>query len=350
MDRIWRYVLTTLGSIFLASLSLWLVPQSLQRQLEAAERGNALPPGMTFKQAQAQVDSVLQFYVDGILKGDMELAFAGFAADDPGWLAEQRQVAQQAHTRLAGHPARVRHTSGYRILHLGRPDSVSSAWYAGALVIQDSLSGDLIHETHYFARAHTSRFLLSRPPEDSILQVRYRSNLGSLYRELGMEQQALALWKRTLDEFPSGPEYLQKELWRQIGHLYVSKENYAEAIKTYEQALRFLQSQDRDPLLLYDQIAYLYESRGNYAEAIQAYEQALRYLQSRDPRQGIRMEGTKILGKYITARKDELLKYQLAQCNLKLNQTEKARALCQELAKSQTKELAAAARRLLEEQ
>ena len=66
--------------------------------------------------------------------------------------------------------------SGYSILHFGRPDSLSSAWYAGALVIQDSLSGELVHETTYFARAHTNRFLLSRPPEDLTLQMRYRLN------------------------------------------------------------------------------------------------------------------------------------------------------------------------------
>jgi tetratricopeptide (TPR) repeat protein len=347
MERIRIYVLTTLGSIFLASLSLWLVPQSLQHQLEAAERGKALPPGMTFKQAQAQVDSALQTYVDGILKGDMELALAGFARNDPGWLAEQRQVAQQAHTRLASHPARVRHTSGYYIFHFGRPDSVSSAWYAGALVIQDSLSGEIVDETPYFARAHTRRFLLSRPPEDISLQMSYRLNLGSLYRQLGMEQRALVLWKRALDEFPAGPENLQIDLWKQIAQVYESQENYAEAFQTYEQALKF---QSQDPLVLYDQLGNLHESRGNYAEALQVYERALGYVQSQDAHHGIRMGGMQVQGKFISARKEELLKYQLAQCNLKLNQVEKARALCQELAKSQTKELAAAARRLLEEQ
>lgn len=347
MNRTRIYALTTLATVFLASLSLWLVPQSLQRQLEAAERGKALPPGMTFKQAQAQVDSALQTYVDGVLKGDVELALTSFATDDPGWLAAQRQAAQQAHTRLAGHPARVRHTSGYYILHSGRPDSLSSAWYAGALVIQDSLSGELVHETLYFARAHTRRFLLSKPPEDLTLQMRYRLNLGSLYCELGMEEQALALWKRSLDEFPSGPTNLQLDLWKKIAQLYESRGNFTEAIQTYEQALR-LQSQD--PIELYDQLGNLYESRGNYADAIQAYEQALEFLQRQDPHQGIRMGGMQIMGKNISARKDESLKYQLAQCNLKLNQVVKARALCQELAKSQTKELADAARRLLEEQ
>lgn len=310
MNRTRIYALTTLATAFLASLSLWLVPQSLQRQLEAAERGKALPPGMTFKQAQAQVDSALQTYVDGILKGDVELALAGFATEDPGWLAAQRQAVQQAHTRLSGHPARVRHTSGYSILHFGRPDSVSSAWYSGALVIQDSLSGEIIYESPYFSRVYTNRFLLSRSPEE--LQMRYRGNLGYLYRDLGMEERALALWRRTLDEFPPGPTSLHTELCEQIAHLY--------------------------------------ESQENYPEAIQAYGQALKYLREQDPRQGVSMGGMQILGRYITARTDEMLKYQLAQCNLKLNQVENARALCQELAKSQTKELAAAARRLLEEQ
>ena len=312
MNRTRIYALTTLATVFLASLSLWLVPQTLQRQLEAAEKGKALPPGMTFKQAQAQVDSALQTYVDGILKGDVELALTGFATDDPNWLAEQRQAAQQVHTRLAGHPARVRHTSGYSVLHWGRPDSVSSAWYSGVLVIQDSLSGELVHETPYFARAQTHRFLLSKPPEDLTLQMRYRLNLGSLYCDLGMEAQALALWKRTLDEFSSGPTSLHTQLCEQIAHLY--------------------------------------ESQENYAEAIQAYGQALQYLRDRDPRQGVSMGGMQIQGKNITARTDELLKYQLAQCNLKLHQVENARALCLELAKSQTKELAAAARQLIEEQ
>ncbi|MFA6109262.1 MAG: hypothetical protein WDA75_10895 [Candidatus Latescibacterota bacterium] len=306
MSRARVYVLATVGIVALASFSLWLVPNAV-RSADPESRDDGLPLHMSFKQAVAQVDSAVQAYGQGIATGDVALARSVCDTSDTPWLAEQQRIVADVNARLAGHPARIvfPRTASYSIVHWGRPDSVASSIHGNALVIQDSLTGQVVYEAPYRALARYGRFRLVRPPEDEEAQVGYRLDLGRLYdREMGKPDHALEIWRQILVDFPQ-----------------------AEA----EQRLR-----------VHDAIAELLEKQKDFAGAATAWEQALGLDTTPHSYSSIQLDG-----KWVRVTQAERLKLGLARCTLAAGQKERARPLFQELAGSETSELAAAAKAAL---
>lgn len=308
MNKARMYALTTMGLIVLASLGLW----SCAVLYKTSATKSNLPRGMMQKEATAQVEAALNAYGQGIKEGDVELALANFDTSDAAWLSEQRRTVRQVHEQLAGHPALMHRTLGYWIHHVGRADSVSSSTYGGALVVQDSLTGEILHETPYYAYAQADRFRLHRPPEDVQTRMYYRMNLGGLYQKIGLEEQALERWRQTLLDFPTGPASVRERLYVEIGDVYKERKEHSRAYDAYEKALAIL-------------------------------------VESQNTSKGIGFGGMEIGGKYFTWRTDEKLKYILAECALEMGDREKGRELCRELVVSKKEEMAEAARRLLED-
>lgn len=306
MSRARVYVLATVGTVALASFSLWLVPNAV-RSADPTSRADGLPLHMSFKQAVAQVDSAVQAYGQGIATGDVALARSICDTSDATWLAEQQRIVADVHARLAGHSARIVYpsTASYWIVHWGMPDSVASSIHGNALVVQDSLTGQVVYEAPYRALARYGRFRLVRPPQDEQAQVDFRLNLGGLYdREMGRSDHALEIWRQILVDFPQ-----------------------VEA----EQRLR-----------VYDAMAELLEKQKDFAAAATAWELALGLATEPHSYSSIMFDG-----KWVRVTQAERPKFGLARCVLAAGQKERARQLYQELAGSETPELAAAAKAAL---
>lgn len=306
MNRARVCVLATVGIVALASFSLWLVPNAV-RSADPVSRDDGLPLHMSFKQAVAQVDSAVQAYGQGIATGDVALARSVCDTSDAAWSAEQERIVTEVQTKLAGHHARIICIKGpsYSLVHWNRPDSVASSIHSHPLVVQDSLTGQVVYEASCHALARYGRFRLVRPPDDVETQVDYRLGLGRLYgRELDKPDQALTIWRKILVDYP------------QIGP---------------GQRLR-----------IHDSIAGVLEEQRDFAGAAAAWEQALGL--ATEP---LSYSGIELDGKWIRTTKAERAKYGLARCILAAGQKKRARELYQELAGSTVPELAAAAKAAL---
>ena len=303
MNRVRIYVLVTMGIVVLASLSLWLVPGAMRQAFHTSE-ANAVPLSMTWEQAKAQVDSAVYALGEGMIRGDAELALSGCDSTAVEWLEAQRQRVKKVRARLKAHPARVLRSVGYRVIRHGKADEVATAIFGGVLAVYDSLAGEIVHAERYHARVRSGRFRLLPPIEDEESQIDFQLGLGSVYQyELGMLGKALEINRQILKDLPEENRKRRKSIYRKIADLCAEQ--------------------------------------GDLTCAYEAYEGALGLLE------GNEYTGFKIDGKQINTKLEEELKYRLAQCALHMGRKEKVRKLCEELSRSRSEELVAAARALL---
>ena len=116
------------------------------------------------------------------------------------------------------------------------------------------------------------------------------------------------------------------------------------ALETWRQILTDYPEGDRDQRKqVHLDMARLFEAREDFARACEAYAGALELVDD------MGLSPFEIDGKTVFARPSEKLKYRLAQCALRGGLEEKLRALCEELAGSESEELAGAARRMMAE-
>ena len=128
-------------------------------------------------------------------------------------------------------------------------------------------------------------------PNDPIVSV----NLGFVYINLGMVDEAIEEYKRFISVYPKS-----KEAHYNLGYAYAIKGNAKEAVAEFRQATKI----DSEFAKAYNNIGYILWQKGSYAEAIIEFKKAVQ-LQFRYPSAHFNLAlALMIQGRYLEARQE----------------------------------------------
>ena len=304
MNKARAYVLGSIAALVLMSAALWLVPEEIRQQLGAT----AAEAGVTMSRTEAngQVKGIMDAFLDGINTGNVELALMGFATEDSDWLASRRQIIETIVERLDGHKGLIHYAHPSYFGHPGSRDVPAKSVYVGAVAVQDSVTGEILHQMPRYAHARSGRFLWYRQPEDKALEVQYLSNLSDIYVDLGDVGRAIAILRQLLTD-------------SQV-------------------------STNRQSFIL-RKIAAASEKNGDLEGALKAYEKGL--VLAQEQARGTSFASLKFREKWVRVPEAEAISYHLARLSLRLGDGEQVRRWGEPLLSSDIEQLAGAAKELL---